>query len=82
MNWDLNSPTSPAKKETLQLENFEPDEQSVLTILAANNNQLMIDELSWRSGVPVSKLAAVLLGLEFKGVVATLPGKMYKLVGF
>lgn len=80
MNWDTNAPNA-RSKETLQLEKFEPDEQSVLKILMANNRQLMIDELSWRSGLPVSKLAAVLLGLEFKGIVATLPGKIYKLIG-
>jgi DNA processing protein len=39
----------------------------------------MIDELSWRSGFPMSKLASILLGLEFKNTISTLPGKVYKL---
>ncbi len=41
--------------------------------------ELHIDELSWRSQMPVSKLAALLLGLEFKNVVVALPGKKYAL---
>jgi DNA processing protein len=40
----------------------------------------MIDELSWRSGLNIGKLASLLLNLEFKGVLAPLPGKIYKLV--
>jgi DNA processing protein len=78
MNWDLES--KPRKKETLSLENFEPNEQLVLQILFDNNKQLMIDDLSWKSNIPVSQLASILLGLEFKGVVSSLPGKVYKIV--
>lgn len=76
MNWDL---TSPVKKEPLPLDDMEPDERTVITVLRENNNPLMIDELSWRTGLPVSQLAAVLLTLEFKGYIAPLPGKAYKL---
>ncbi len=77
MNWDIG--TEPKKKEVFVLDEFEPVEQAVLKILLENNNQLMIDELSWRCGLPVSQLASVLLGLEFKNVVSTLPGKIYKI---
>jgi len=79
MNWDINTTGTPQKKESLTLDSFEPNEQTVLKVLLDNNNQLMIDELSWRSGLAVSQLAAVLLGLEFKGVVSALPGKVYKI---
>jgi DNA processing protein len=77
MNWDLNS--KPEKKESFSLETFEANEQVVLKLLLANKNQLMIDELSWQSAIPVSQLASVLLGLEFKGIVSALPGKVYKI---
>jgi DNA processing protein len=78
MNWDVD--VMPKKKEQLSLEGFEPAEQAVLTVLMENKNQLMIDELSWKSNIAVSQLASILLGLEFKGVVASLPGKIYKLL--
>lgn len=77
MNWDVN--TAPAKKETFALDAYEPNEQTVLRILIENNKQMMMDDLSWRTNIPIGQLASLLLGLEFKGVVASLPGKMYKL---
>ncbi|HEY0653518.1 MAG TPA: DNA-processing protein DprA [Chryseosolibacter sp.] len=76
--WTLGQ--NPPKKEVISLENFEPLEQVVLKTLLENNRQLMIDELSWKSNVPISQLASVLLTLEFKGAVASLPGKVYKAV--
>lgn len=70
---------APAKKEIISLENFDPKEQVVLkTLLETNNKQLMIDDLSWKSNVPIAQLASILLSLEFRGVVSSLPGKVYK----
>jgi len=78
MNWsiDVKNP----KKESISLEKYEPDEQVVLKILMENNNQLMMDELTWRSGLPIGKLASLLLTLEFKGVLKPLPGNTYKII--
>jgi DNA processing protein len=72
--------TSPVKKEIVSLESFEPEEQVVLKTLLENNKQLAIDDLSWKSNVPISKLASILLTLEFKGVISSLPGKIYKAI--
>lgn len=80
MNWDINTKPQP-KKSALVIDQYEPSEQVVLKELISNNNQLMIDEISWRTNLSVGQLASVLLGLEFKGVVASLPGKIYKIVG-
>ena len=77
MNWDAGS--KPAKKETPSLEGFSPDEQLVIQTLLDNNKQLMIDEISWKTNLPIGKLASLLLTLEFKGMIASLPGKIYKL---
>lgn len=77
MNWDAHA--KPPKKEVFSLDNYEPEEQAILKILLENNKQLMIDDLSWRSNIPVSQLASILLGLEFKGTIRSLPGKLYKL---
>jgi DNA processing protein len=78
MNWDLH--TVPQKKEIFSLDKYEPGEQNVLRILLENNKQMMIDDLSWKTNIPIGQMASLLLGLEFKGVVASLPGKMYKLI--
>jgi DNA processing protein len=79
MNWGQEEKKT-KKKELLHLEIYEAEEQIVLKLLMENNNQLAIDELSWRSGINISKLASLLLSLEFKGVLAPLPGKVYKIV--
>jgi DNA processing protein len=76
MNW--NPGVQPEKKKEFSTEGLEPGEQIVVKTLAENNNQLMIDELSWKSGIAVSQLAGILLGLEFKGIVTSSPGKVYK----
>ena len=39
-----------------------------------------IDDLSWKSTIPMGQLAALLLNLEFSGFVRSLPGKKYQLV--
>lgn len=79
MNWDLSA--KPEKKVPLILDNFEEPERLVLTLLSGhNNNTLMIDEISWKTNLPIGQLASVLLGLEFKGVIQSLPGKLYRLV--
>ncbi len=39
-----------------------------------------IDEISIESGLSVSKTATILLSLEFKGIIKTLPGKRYKVL--
>jgi DNA processing protein len=77
MNWEAQ--TKPAKKqEAFLLEGFEPDEQIVLKALL-EKNPCAIDELSWKTGLPLSQLASLLLNLEFKNIIHSLPGKLYKL---
>jgi DNA processing protein len=50
-----------------------------LKAMLEKKGQMMIDEMSWVSNLPVSQLASILLGLEFKGVIKSLPGKLYKI---
>jgi DNA processing protein len=79
MNWSTTS--QPKKTATsISLAEFNEDEQVVIKILIEKKAPVIIDELSWKSGLPVSQLAAVLLGIEFKGVIKSLPGKQYALV--
>ncbi len=76
MNWD--SSEIPKKiKPSLSLSEFDEFEQIVLKIMVEKKAAVLIDELSWKSNLPISQLASVLLGLEFKGVIKSLPGKQY-----
>jgi DNA processing protein len=81
MSWDINSPVVP-KKNAMDLSGFDVNEKIVIQLLKDNNDKLMIDELSWRSGIAISQLAAVLLTLELKGVIVPMPGKVYQLKKF
>jgi DNA processing protein len=76
MNW---SAPIDGMQTSLELTLFEPEEQKVLTILKERNAPVMIDELSFKSDLPPSQLASLLLTLEFKNAVKSLPGKMYVL---
>lgn len=77
MNWDIGP--KPVAPETFPLGEFAPEEQAVIRTLREHNKQLVLDEISWKTNLPVAQLASILLTLEFKGVVASLPGKVYKL---
>jgi DNA processing protein len=77
MNWTPAQSTR-KKKAAPVLEGLDENEKLVVNQLLKKNPD-SIDELSWKSNLSVSQLAAVLLNLEFKGLVKSLPGKQYKL---
>jgi DNA processing protein len=78
MNWSAAVKTTKKKITPFSLDGFTEEEKIVLALLF-EKSPVMIDELSWKSNLPVSKLAALLLGLEFNGAVKSLPGKQYAL---
>lgn len=70
------------KENVIQTQLFHElsnDEQNVVDILNLEN-ELSIDLLSMKLEKPVSFLSALLLNLEFSGVIRSLPGKKYRLV--
>lgn len=56
-----------------------PEEQNLVTLLKEHDG-LGIDRLSFELQQHQSQLAALLLGLEFKGVLKQVPGKRYVLI--
>ncbi len=76
MNWDQ-SEKSVAKQLPLFAE-LTPAE-SIIAKALAEKGKSAIDLLSTYCNLPIGKLSAMLLELEFKGVVKSLPGKMYAL---
>jgi len=77
MNWESNENQKP-KQRSLVFD-FSPDEQLIVDTLK-NENELSIDFISVRSQLPINKVSASLLNLEFQGVVKTMPGKIFKLI--
>ncbi len=77
MNWNVLDTKSEAQL-SLDLSMLEPDELAVLTVLKEKKNPTLIDEICFKTGMEQGLLASVLLSLEFKNLVASLPGKMYR----
>ena len=72
LNWDV-------KDFSVQQSMFvdlTDDEQKIIEVLSDNEMHIdaLVEALSWG----FSKVASVLLKAEFKGVITSLPGKMYK----
>jgi DNA processing protein len=78
MNWKpVNKPANKKQRE-LFIE-FTADEKIVVDILQQQDS-LQIDQLYFKSGLSSSAMAAALLMLEMNGIVASLPGKVYKTI--
>lgn len=70
------------KKETPQIPlllNLNEEEQKIIDAFT-NKKQVHMDEISYSSSFPVSKVSALLLQLEFSNVIKSHPGKMYSLI--
>lgn len=76
MNWDTKSKPTKAVQTSLFLE-LSPEEQKLIDLLQGGDR--FVDEITIETQFPMSKVSALLLGLEFKGLVVSLPGKMYRL---
>ncbi|MBS4062218.1 MAG: DNA-processing protein DprA [Bacteroidetes bacterium] len=77
MGW--NQQSSSVSAQTKLFKEFTEDEQKIMDIFG-QEKECGIDEIMLRSEFPASKLAGVLLTLEFDGIIVALPGKKYKIV--
>lgn len=71
-----------SKPKALQRQLFtelSSDETAIVSLLQEKAS-MHIDELYFKTGLSSSTMAAALLMLEMKGLVASLPGKLYQLV--
>lgn len=78
MNWDLpkNTKENGPIQRTLFVE-MTSNEEKVMNTLRKHDS-LQIDEIAFRTGFAVYILSAILLDLEFKGVVKVMPGGNYR----
>lgn len=78
MGWET-AATQKAMQQTQLFVELSDDEKMVTQILSSTD-KMPIDSIALKSSLPMSKTAALLLNLEFNGIVKSYPGKMYKLV--
>lgn len=63
--------------QTKMFTDLNPDEQKLIEYLQMKGS-IGLDEIAYSNGLSVSTASALLLGMEFKGLIKTLPGKIYK----
>ncbi len=76
LGWETHSSGVPLQSSFFV--DFEPDELLLANLLEKEGN-LPIDMLALLGKMPVSKVSATLLNMEFKGIIKCLPGKIFKL---
>jgi len=75
MGWQSNATKAPKIQKQLFVD-LTNDEQLVFDTLSSN--PVFIDQVCHFVKMPMGKVSALLLNLEFNGLVASLPGKMYR----
>ncbi len=77
LGWEVNK----TKQKVIQRKLFNEltDKEKQIVKILNHKDAVPIDEISTRAGMPTSQVSPVLLDLEFKGLVKTLPGKRYKI---
>jgi DNA processing protein len=77
LSWEIST-----QKQALQTELFAvlTDEENVLISILRDHGELPIDIIAINANLPVSKVSALLLNIEFAGLVKSMPGKVYRLL--
>ncbi len=79
MNWEPKVGAQTNEDKYYDYSKLSEEEKSIIETLQTDKEGISLDELSWKSQIPLNKLASLLLNLEFSGVVKSLPGKKYRL---
>ena len=82
MGWDIDAQRHQALHEGIERELFPEltaDEQKIVSLLQQTND-LQLNILSVKTGIPIGQLTAVLFQLEMKGVIKPFAGGMYHLL--
>lgn len=77
LGWQQDESKKKPQAQTKLLIDLSEEQEKVVAVLREKDHT--IDRLAVLSGFPMSKVASILLELEFEGIVSTLPGKVYKL---
>lgn len=82
MGWETERQRSEVRQNGIERQLFpdlSEEEQRIVHVLSQQND-LQINILTIKTGIPVSRLSALLFSLEMKGVVKTFAGGMYHLL--
>ena len=80
MNWDLDNQEKIVPKTPQLFDDSSLSEgERIIFKLLLQGKPVHLDELGWQSGLGISRTASTLLEMEFKGMVRSLPGKLFSL---
>ena len=81
LNWDLpgGGKTMPEIQKEHELRCTE-EELKIIQIFDHEKSGVLIDEISFKTQLPINQVANLLLQMEFKGIIKALPGKKFRLV--
>ena len=74
MRWDSKSKS---EKQTALFREFSPEERLIMDCFGSNA-VISLDDIIVKTELPTTKIAMLLLNLEFDGVLMALPGKRYQ----
>ncbi len=77
LGWDVANTRQPKIQRQLFVE-LSLEEEKIVAVMQKNETT-GIDTICAETQLPISKIAAALLNLEFQGLVRALPGKVFKL---
>lgn len=80
MNWEKQILKTQTNVQTTLFLDLTDDEQNIVGMLRQHNDGLQLNELAIKLETPVSKISAMLLEMEFKGILKCLPGNVYKII--
>ena len=78
LNWQLETDVTPSIQKQLFVE-LDEQEKIIYNYLKENNKQ-QLDTIAINCGMPIFKIAGILLNMELKGVIRPLPGKLFELI--
>lgn len=78
MGWEAENKGNNSQQQTQLFVDLNEEEQTIFDQLKGGESK-SIDEISLSTKLTMSKTAALLIGLEFKNIIRSLPGKVYEL---
>jgi DNA processing protein len=77
LGWELNQ--KPKENQRKLFVELSKDEEKIIKAFR-NETSISVDELALNAEFPMSQTTGILLGLEFKGIIRSLPGKVFELL--
>jgi DNA processing protein len=80
MNWEKQAQSANQNIQTTLFVDLTDEEQEIVSILRQSSEGIQVNELAIALAKPFSKVSAILLEMEFNGIIKCLPGGIYKIV--